>query len=110
MTRTTSLGRPFTWAGVPLAILLTLAPAAWVTMRAPPGLAAAAVFPPWWSPQRTLNAAAFAGQVTSRGRLPGVVIVTGGPDLHDQLRRHGAWFTLDPSAALLCGSTEVTSL
>ena len=110
MTRTTSPDRLPAWAAVPVAILITLAPAAWVASSGPPGVVAAAVFPPWWSRERAMSAAAAAGQVTSRGRLPGLLIVTGGPDLHDELRQHGAWFTLDPSAALLCGSTTVTSL
>ncbi len=70
----------------------------------------AAVFPPWWSSARVLEAAASAGRIVGVGAAPFVVIVAaepGGRPDHDSLRLHaaGAWLLLDPQYLGGCGTS-----
>jgi len=56
----------------------------------------AAVSPPWWNADRTFEAAASAGEVLQRGRLPSVLIIRGdSTGLAARLRDAGALFLLD---------------
>jgi hypothetical protein len=69
-----------------------------VLMAAPPSGAfvVAAVFPPWWSASRIQLAVDPVGAVSSKGRLPTVVTVYGGPGVERRLKAAGAWLILDP--------------
>lgn len=63
----------------------------------------AAVFPPWWTTERALMAAAGAGRIEALGRLPATVIVRGDPArLAERLRLAGAVFTFDSSLSIGC--------
>lgn len=64
---------------------------------------AAAIFPPWWSQARVIEAAASAGDIVSRGGAGDVVLVRGDPaTLRTRLRAAGALLLLDPQTAGLC--------
>lgn len=66
----------------------------------------AAVFPPWWTPARTAEAAASAGQIAGAGGVPFILILRGEPDaLGPRLRAAGAWLLLNPDAAGQCRDT-----
>jgi hypothetical protein len=64
----------------------------------------AAVFPPWWSGMRTVDAAAEGGAVLRLGRLNFVVLVVP-EDQHGRQRlwRAGAWLLLNPRGLAGCG-------
>jgi hypothetical protein len=69
----------------------------------------AVVFPPWWSSQRALRAAASANAAIVRiTALPAMLVVR--PDDHEglaRLRNAGAWFSIDPLAIAACfGNTD----
>ena len=64
----------------------------------------AVAFPPWWSAQEVLLAAASANAALVRmTALPALLVVR--PDDHDgltRLRRAGAWLAIDPQAIAAC--------
>jgi hypothetical protein len=64
----------------------------------------AVVFPPWWSAQQALQAAASAGAAFVRTTaIPAILVVR--PDDHaglSRLRDAGAWFAVDPRAVAAC--------
>ena len=64
----------------------------------------AVAFPPWWSAQQVLLAAASANAAIVRmTALPALLVVR--PDDHDgltRLRRAGAWLAIDPQAIAAC--------
>lgn len=61
------------------------------------GDAVVAVFPPWWSADRTFVAAGEAGSILNNGTFPFVVVVQSkGADLGVRLRAAGAILLLDP--------------
>jgi hypothetical protein len=64
----------------------------------------AVAFPPWWSSRQVLLAAASANAAIVRiTALPAVLVVR--PDDRDgltQLRKAGAWLTMDPQAVAAC--------
>lgn len=63
----------------------------------------AAIFPPWWSGQRAIAAAASAGDILGVGGARFVVILHGDPtDLAGRLRAAGALFTVSSDFAGLC--------
>ena len=66
--------------------------------------AVAAVFPPWWSAERTIIAAAAAeASVIRTGALSTIVVVQ--PARENglaKLRTAGAWLTIDPQAIAAC--------
>jgi hypothetical protein len=65
--------------------------------------AAAAVFPPWWSPAQAFAAAGSTGEVARTGALSSIVIVhSTTPALAERLRKAGALFVLDPVQLALC--------
>lgn len=71
----------------------------------------AAVFPPWWSAQQTMLAAATAeASVVRTGAISAIMIVqparNGGLA---KLRAAGAWFTMDPQAVAACFSNSTTT-
>src|ERR1700728_559492 len=64
----------------------------------------AVVFPPWWSAQQALQAAASAGAAFVRTTaIPAILVVR--PDDRaglSRLRDAGAWFAIDPRAVAAC--------
>lgn len=75
--------------------------AALATRAAPRGPGpVAAIFPPWWSAERSVVAAGTAGPVLRLGALPFVVVAAAD---HARLRQAGAWLLLDPFALAACG-------
>lgn len=63
----------------------------------------AAIFPPWWSGARSVDAAASAGDLAGAGAHRSILIVSSStPGLNDRLRRAGALFVLSPGLAGLC--------
>ncbi len=63
----------------------------------------AAVFPPWWSGGRVIDAAASAGDIAGAGAYRSILIVRGNaPGLAARLRRAGALVLLSPGLAGQC--------
>jgi len=64
----------------------------------------AVAFPPWWSAERALLAAASADAAIVRvTAVPSLLVVR--PDQHDglaRLRKAGAWLAIDPQAVAAC--------
>jgi hypothetical protein len=64
----------------------------------------AVVFPPWWSTQQVLRAAASANAAFVRTTaIPAILVVR--PDQRaglTRLREAGAWFSIDPRAVAAC--------
>lgn len=78
-------------------IVVTVLPALDIAARQARPFEAAAVFPPWWDAARVRAAVEPVGEISAIGRMPAVVIVTGGTDVSDGLRTAGAWFILNPA-------------
>src|ERR1700741_5388152 len=79
-----------------------------LAFQARPGAEIVAVaFPPWWSPQQALLAAASADAAIVRTTaLPAILVVR--PNDHDGLARlhtAGAWLAIDPQAIAACFRT-----
>jgi len=73
--------------------------------------AVAAVFPPWWSAERTIAAAAAAeASVIRTGALSTIIIVQPARE-HGlgKLRTAGAWLTINPQAIAACFSDSPTT-
>jgi hypothetical protein len=66
----------------------------------------AVAFPPWWSDQQVLLATASAhAAIVRMTALPSLLVVR--PDDNDglrQLRKAGAWLTVDPQAIAACAT------
>jgi hypothetical protein len=66
----------------------------------------AVAFPPWWNDQQVLLAAASAhAAIVRMTALPSLLVVR--PDDNDglrQLRKAGAWLTVDPQAIAACAT------
>jgi hypothetical protein len=64
----------------------------------------AVAFPPWWSTEQAIGAAASADAAIVRmTAIPSLLVVR--PDQHDglaRLRNAGAWLTMDPQAIAAC--------
>jgi hypothetical protein len=64
----------------------------------------AVIFPPWWSTQQALQAAASANAAFVRATaIPAILVVR--PDNEAglaRLREAGAWFAIDPRAVAAC--------
>ncbi len=83
-----------------LVILATLGAAIGVNASPRDPSRVAAIFPPWWRPDRTLAAAAAAGDILGVGGAPFVVILRGDPtQLSNRARSAGALLitSADPS-------------
>lgn len=83
---------------IALAMMVSLLPALSVAAHPRSPFMVAAVFPPWWSIDRAQAAAEAAGFVARVGR-GNVVVVYGGLDVSQNLRREGAWAIVDPRMA-----------
>jgi hypothetical protein len=63
----------------------------------------AAVFPPWWTGARAIDAAATAGSIAGAGATASILIVSSdAPGLAARLRAAGAMMLLSPGLAGLC--------
>ncbi|MBD8906117.1 hypothetical protein [Methylorubrum zatmanii] len=91
---------------LPVALLAaTLIGALWFNGPvAAPDRPVAVLFPPWWSEERTLGAAADAGgAVLGLGRLSGLVVTqSSDPGFPERLRAAGALILFDPRGFGLC--------
>jgi hypothetical protein len=69
-----------------------------------PGAPVAAVFPPWWSAERSFAAAASAGgAIVREGAWSNILVVTPGEgDFTRRLYAAGAWLLVDPKALDAC--------
>jgi hypothetical protein len=68
------------------------------------GAPIAAVFPPWWSAERSFAAAASSGgAIVREGAWPNILVLKPGDgDLAHRLYAAGAWLLLDPKALDAC--------
>src|ERR1700687_653169 len=107
---TTPRSRWPAWLNAAALLLASWIVIAALSLQVRPGTeVVAVVFPPWWSSQRALRAAASANAAIVRiTALPAMLVVR--PDDHDglaRLRNAGAWFTIDPLAIAACfGNTD----
>jgi hypothetical protein len=78
--------------------------AAPVALRPHDARRVAAIFPPWWTAERTLTAASNVGAVTGLSVLP-FIIAVGRPQLglEKELRDAGAMIIVDGSRFAFCG-------
>lgn len=91
------------WAPLALILVASLATTILVGGRPRDGARLAAVFPPWWTAERSLAAAAAAGPVVGFGAVPFIVAVADDdPRLIERLEAAGAWLVLDGSRFRLC--------
>jgi hypothetical protein len=93
------------WFGAVGLLIASFVGMAALSLQVRPGAEIVAVaFPPWWSAQRVLAAAASADAAIVRiTALPSILVVQ--PDSHDglaRLREAGVWFTVDPQAVAAC--------
>jgi hypothetical protein len=88
---------------VAAAILTSLLAAAQIEAPGSDPSRVAAIFPPWWSGQRAITAAASVGEILGVGGAPFVVILHGDPsNLARRVRAAGALLTLSSNPAGLC--------
>jgi len=93
---------------VSLAILSSLV--ATLAVSAPPSdpRRIAMVFPPWWSTEQSVTAAASAGDILGIGGVPFIVIVRPDPAKAARgARSAGALFTLGADPRSLCSSLSL---
>ena len=91
------------WAPSLAAIVLSLVIVAAYALSPRDPQRVAAVFPPWWSAARALDAAHRHGDATIVGGAPYVVIVwSHDAHLAARLRRDGALLLLDPGLTAAC--------
>lgn len=88
-----------------LAVGVSLAPAVAVASAPRTPFTVAAVFPPWWTPERIDREADALGVVSSRGALANVVVIHGDVDLVQRARRSGALWLADPAFLSFCVSS-----
>ena len=93
------------WLNATILLLASAIAVAALSLHVRPGTEVVAVaFPPWWSTQRSFEAAASANAAIVRTTaLPAVLVVR--PDNQDgmtRLRKAGAWLTIDPQAIAGC--------
>lgn len=93
------------WLPAAALLLVSWVAVAALSLQARPDAEVVAVaFPPWWSAQRALLAAASANAAFVRMTAAPAVLVLR-PDSHDGLKKlheAGAWLTLDPQAIDAC--------
>ena len=96
------------WLNATLLLIASWIAIAALAFQARPGAEIVAVaFPPWWSAQQVLLAAASADAAIVRTTaLPAILVVR--PNDHDGLARlhsAGAWLAIDPQAIAACFGT-----
>lgn len=93
------------WAPAALLGLVALGMAASAQAGAGDATTAAGVFPPWWSPAQSLDAASRAGAIVGVGAAPFVIIVRAPQGAAaPRLQAQGALVALDAGLARLCGA------
>lgn len=93
------------WINAALLLVMSFVVVAAMALHPRPGTdVVAMVFPPWWSVQRALLAAATADAEIVRTTALGSVIVVRPHDGDglSRLRAAGGWFAIDPRAAAAC--------
>lgn len=72
----------------------------------------AVAFPPWWSTQRALLAAASANAGIVRvTAIPALLVIRPADDDGlERLRKAGAWLTIDPQAISACLKTDASGV
>jgi len=94
------------WNYAPAAVLSlgSLAVAASLSLAPRDPSLVAAVFPPWWGAERSLDAAAHAGAIAGVGALSFIVAVRSAePGLSARLREVGAFAVIDDTVISFCG-------
>ncbi len=95
-----------TWSPAILLLLVSFIASAWLDLR--PVLAAdepvAALFPPWWSADRTLAAAtSTGGAIVREGAWSSILVLKSDDgDLGRRLYASGAWLLVNPKALEAC--------
>ncbi|CCE11881.1 conserved exported hypothetical protein [Bradyrhizobium sp. STM 3843] len=95
----------FAWLNATVLLLASFAAVAALSLQVRPGSEIVAVaFPPWWSAQRAMLAAASADAALVRTTtLPSLLVVRpGGSNGLARLREAGAWLAIDPQAVSAC--------
>ena len=81
-----------------------------LALQVRPGSEVVAVaFPPWWSTQQVLLAAASADATIVRTTAVSAILVVR-PNAHDglaRLRTAGAWLAIDPQAIAACFTNDI---
>ena len=95
------------WLNAAALLLASSVAVAALSLQVRPGTEIVAVaFPPWWSSERALLAAASADAAIVRmTAVPSLLVVR--PDQHDgltRLRDAGVWLAMDPQAISACVS------
>ena len=103
--KTISTSRWPAWLNAAALLIASFIVIAAMSLQVRPGSEVVAVaFPPWWSTQEVLLAAASANAAIVRmTALPALLVVR--PDDHDgltRLRKAGAWLAMDPQAIAAC--------
>ena len=93
------------WLNATALLLASFIAVAALSLQVRPGTEVVAVaFPPWWSTERALLAAASADAAIVRmTAVPSLLVVR--PDRHDglmRLRNAGVWLAMDPQAISAC--------
>lgn len=88
-----------------LAMGASLVPAVTVASAPRTPFAVAAVFPPWWTPDRIESAADALGVVSGRGAMGNVLIIHGDASLAERARGSGALWLADPDFVTFCISS-----
>lgn len=100
---------PGAWIWAPLFSLsaASLVVVASVALRPQDPHRVTAIFPPWWSAERSLDAASRVAGVTGFGALPFIIAVAGRQgDLETELRAAGAIAVVDGRRFAFCGSLK----
>src|ERR1700760_1110783 len=95
------------WLNAAALLAASFVAVAALSLQVRPGTEIVAVaFPPWWSNERALLAAASADAAIVRmTAVPSLLVVR--PDQHDglsRLRNAGVWLAMDPQAIAACVS------
>jgi len=97
------MSRLAVWGPCVAMAAVTLAVCAAAEARPSDAFGAAAVFPPWWSSQRSLDAAARAGAITGLGAVPFIVLLRASdPGLAARAHAAGALVLVDSARNGLC--------
>jgi len=93
------------WLNAAALLIASFMGVAALSLQVRPGAEIVAVaFPPWWSAERALLAAASADAAIVRvTAVPSLLVVR--PDQHDglaRLRKAGVWLAIDPQAVAAC--------
>jgi hypothetical protein len=100
------------WMKASILLIVSFFVVATLATQVRPGAeAVAVVFPPWWSTERTITAAAAAeASVIRTGALSSIIIVQPARENGlTKLRTAGAWLTLDPQAIAACFPASPTT-